>query len=138
MDEATRSLFLLKWLCKWAKIWLPGMTASTGLRNLVPRGFTQAVLEMPRALSLHLFPSRAHSPHLAHYTLSGEQVSAHPPYRDVPSYKSIMGVDVGEQKVGSLLAFDTLLFTKKETEFVGCARDLPRSLLPASCLDMPQ
>ena len=26
----------------------------------------------------------------------------------------------------------------RETEFAGCARDLPGSLLPASCLDMPQ
>lgn len=47
-------------------------------------------------------------------------------------------MDAGEQKVGSWLAFDTLLFTKKETEFAGCARDLPGSLPPASCLDMPQ
>lgn len=47
-------------------------------------------------------------------------------------------MDTGCRKWEALLACDTLLFTKKETEFSDCARDLPGSLLPVSRLDMPQ
>lgn len=39
---------------------------------------------------------------------------------------------------GSLAGLQHPLLTEKETEFAGCARDLPRFLLSASCLDVPQ
>lgn len=53
---------------------------------------------MPQSLSLS--PSRAHSPHLGHHTLwgTGGKLIHH----GVPSYKNIMGMETGEQKVGSL------------------------------------
>lgn len=62
------------------------------------RGSPRRVLEIPQS------PSRAHSPHLGHYTLCGEQVEAHPLYQGVPSYESIMDLDTGEQKVDDTLA----------------------------------
>lgn len=56
------------------------------------------------SLSLHLAPSRAHSPHLGHDTLCRGQLEAHSPYQGVPRYESIMDLDTGEQKMDDSLA----------------------------------
>lgn len=73
------------------------MMASTGLRNLVLGGSPPVSLSLQAGPIAHIWVTTIyHNEYIV-----GNRWEAHPPYQGVPSYKNIMDMDTGEQKVGS-------------------------------------
>lgn len=111
------------------------MMASTGLRNLVPGGSPSRVLGTAHPLSQSI-SMQSLQPTPGSLPPSGQKGCNSPTISGWPNSKSIEGTRGAES--GSLAGLQHPLLTEKETEFAGCARDLPRFLLSASCLDVPQ